>query len=52
MLDWSMPNQLKKRRVVFIPDCIWKKLELESEKNKISRSCALRKILIEKWLKN
>ena len=42
-----MPNQLNKRRVVFIPDCIWNNIELESKKKNISRSSVLRKILIE-----
>lgn len=48
MIDRVMPTRLKKRRIVFIEDSLWLKIENISQELKISKSEALRRILKNK----
>jgi len=45
MIDKIMPTKLKKKRIVFIEDSLWSKIECLAKKDNISRSKALRNIL-------
>lgn len=48
MLDVIMPTTIKKRRVVFLPDKTWKLVLELSNKDSISASEALRRLLEER----
>lgn len=41
----KMPTKLERKRIVFVNDNLWEKIERLSKEKEISRSCALRIIL-------
>ena len=47
-----MPTKLKKRRIIFIEDSLWFKIENLAQESKVSRSEALRRVLKNKLFIN